>query len=150
VAASVHAVELTADVVWGVGRPDSMQASFSGFSPDDQTEIGLRAGLLGESLPAQLDRSFGSMIDTSDPLAELDGLGLPPSAEESVARLLVVERLLGRGRASRLTHFALGPPHLGERRVELEYIDPQRYSNEAPQTRRVEGTRRAGQPGQPQ
>jgi hypothetical protein len=58
-----------------------MQASFSGFSPDDQTEIGLRAGLLGESLPGQLDRSFGSMIDTSDPLAELDGIVLPPSAE---------------------------------------------------------------------
>jgi hypothetical protein len=148
-AASVHAVELTADVVWGDGRPDSMQASFSGFSPDDQTEIGLRAGLLGESLPAQLDRNFGSMIDTSDPLAELDGIGLPHSAEESVARLLVVERLLGRGRASRLTHFALGPPHLGERRVEVEYIDPQRYSTEAPQARRVEGTRRARQPRQP-
>jgi hypothetical protein len=89
------------------------------------------------------------MIDTTDPLTELDGLELPPSAEESVARLLGVERLLGRGRASRLTHFALGPPHLGERRVEVEYVDPQRYSNETPQTRRVEGTRRAGQPGQP-
>jgi hypothetical protein len=139
---SVHEVELAADVGWADGRPDSMEASFSGFSPGDQTEIGLRAGLLGEALPAQLDRSFGSMIDTHDPLAELDGLGLPPAEEESVARLLVVERLLGRRRASRLTHFALGPPHLGERRLELEYADPQRYTNEAPQTRRIEGTRR--------
>jgi hypothetical protein len=147
-AAAVHAVELTADVVWADGRPDSMEASFSGFSPDDQTEIGLRAGLLGEPLPAQLDRSFGSMIDTHDPLAELDRLGLPPSTEESIARLLVVERLLGRRRASRLTQFALGPDHLGERRVEIEYIEPQRYTNESPQTRRIEGTRRGASAGQ--
>lgn len=66
------------------------------------------------------------------------------SAEESVARVLIVERLLGRGRASRLTHFALGPPHLGERRLEVEYVDPQRYANETPQSRRLEGTRRGG------
>jgi hypothetical protein len=84
------------------------------------------------------------MIDLADPLAALDGLGLPPSAEEAVAWLLVVERLLGGKRASRLTHFALGPAHLGERRVELEYVEPQRYSNQAPGTRRIEGTRRVG------
>jgi hypothetical protein len=143
-AASVHEVELTADVAWADGRPNSMEASFSGFSPDDQTEIGLRAGLLGEPIPTQLDRNFGSMIDTQDPLAGLDGLGLPPSAEEPVARLLVVERLLGRGSGSRLTHFALGPPHFGQRRLEVEYVGPQRYANDAPQTRRIEGTRRAG------
>jgi hypothetical protein len=143
-AASVHEVELTADVAWADSHPNSMEASFSGLSPDDQTEIGLRAGLLGEPLPAQLDRNFGSMIDTHDPLAELDGLGLPQSAEEPVAQLLVVERRLGRGRASRLTHLALGPPHFGERRIEVEYAEPQRYANDAPRTRRIEGTRRAG------
>jgi hypothetical protein len=140
--ASVHEVEVSADVVWADGPPDSMESSFSGFSPDDQTEVGLRAGLLGEPLPAQLDQTFGFMIDTSDPLAELDGLGLPPSAEEAVARLLVVERLLGGKRASRITHFALGPAHLGERRVELEYIEPRRYANHTPGSRRIEGTRR--------
>lgn len=89
------------------------------------------------------------MIDTHDPLAALDGLGLPPAAEESVARLLVVERLLSRRRASRLTQFALGPPYLSERRLELEYVEPQRYTNEAPQTRRIEGTRKLRVLGQP-
>jgi hypothetical protein len=34
----------------------------------------------------------GFMIDTSEPLAELEGLMLPPAAEETVERLLVVER----------------------------------------------------------
>jgi hypothetical protein len=141
--ASVHEIELTADVSWADGRGGSMEASFNGMSPDDQTEAGLRAGLLGEPLPAQLASPFTSMIDTSDALDGLQGLRLPPAAEEAIARLLVVERLLGGKRASRVTHFALGPPHLGERRVELEYIEPKRYTNVEPGVRRIDGVRRA-------
>ena len=68
---------------------------------------------------------------------------LPPSAEDEVARLLVAERLLGGRRASRLAHFALGPSHLGDRRVELEYIEPRRYANQEPGARRIEGVRRS-------
>jgi hypothetical protein len=119
-----------------------MEASFSGLSPDDQTELGLRAGLLAEPLPPHVPGNFGFMIDTSDPLAELEGLMLPPAAEEAVGRLLVVERLLGAGRASRIERFALGPAHLGERRVELEYVEPRRYANHEPGLRRIERARR--------
>jgi hypothetical protein len=140
--ASAHDVELTADMSWADGGGGSMEASFNGLSPDDQTELGLRVGLLGEGLPPQLDGSFGFMIETSDPLAELDGLMLPPAAEEAVAGLLVTERLLGSGRASRIDHFALGPSHLGVRRVELEYVEPRRYANSEPGIRRIEGERR--------
>jgi hypothetical protein len=140
--ASVHEVEVKADMTWSDGRGGSMESSFSGFSPDDQTEIGLRAGLLGEALPSQLDRNFGFMIETSDPLVELDGLLLPPAAEEAIARLLIIERLIGGGRASRIDRFAMGPAHLGERRIELEYVEPRWYSNQEPGTRRIEGVRR--------
>jgi hypothetical protein len=93
--ASAHDVELFTEVSWADQHGDPMEATFSGFTPDDQTEIGLRAGLLGEPLPPQLDRNFGFMIDASDPLAELDGLMMPQSAEEALARLLVAERLFG-------------------------------------------------------
>jgi hypothetical protein len=140
--ASAHDVELSADVTWADGSGGSMEASFSGLSPDDQTELGLRAGLLAEPLPPQVDGNFGFMIDTSDPLAELEGLMLPPAAEEAIGRLLVVERLLGAGRASRIERFALGPAHLGERRVELQYVEPRRYANHEPGLRRIEGARR--------
>jgi hypothetical protein len=119
-----------------------MAASFNGLSPDDQTEIGLRAGLLGEPLPSQMDTNFGFMVDTSDPLAELAGSMLPLSAEEAVGRLLMVERLVGGGGASRLVRFALGPAHLGERRIEIEYVEPQRYMNREPGVRRIEGVYR--------
>jgi hypothetical protein len=142
-AASVHEIELTADVSWAEGRGGSMESSFNGLSPDDQTEIGLRAGLLGEPLPGQLAGSFGFMIDSSDPLAEIETLRLPPATEEAVGRLLVVERLLGGNRASRVTHFALGPAHLDQRRVELEWVEPQRYANREPGIRRIEGVRRS-------
>jgi hypothetical protein len=81
-------------------------------------------------------------MDTSDPLAELEGLMLPPAAEEAIGRLLVVERLLGAGRASRIERFALGPAHLRERRVELEYVEPRRYANHESGLRRIEGARR--------
>jgi hypothetical protein len=140
--ASVHDIEVAADVSWSDGRGGSLEASFSGFSPDDQTEIGLRVGLLGATPPPQLANSFGFMIDTSDPLAELEKLRLPHAAEEAVARLLITERLLAGGRASRIQHFALGPFHLGSRHIELEYVEPRRYSNREPGVRRIEGERR--------
>lgn len=139
---SVHDVELTADIAWSDGRGGGMEASFNGLSPDDQTEVGLRAALLGEPLPPGLDGSFGFMIDTSDPLADLAGLGLPSSAEEAVGRLLMIERLLGSSRASRIDRFELGPAHLGERRVALTYVEPHRYANHEPGTRTIEGARR--------
>jgi hypothetical protein len=143
-AASTHDVELTAEVSWADGHGGSMESSFSGFSPDDQTEIGLRAGLLGEPFPEQLDGTFGFMIDTSDPLAMLEGLMLPPSADEAVARLLLAERLLGGNRASRIARFALGPCRMGDRRIELEYVEPHRYANREPGVRQVAGERRCG------
>jgi len=139
---SAYEIELTADMSWADGRGGSMEASFNGLSPDDQTEVGLRVGLLGEALPPQLDGSFSVMIDTSDPLAEVDGLMLPPAAEEGIGRLLVTERLLGGGRASRIDRFSLGPANLGGRRVELEYVEPRRYTNREAGVRRIEGERR--------
>jgi hypothetical protein len=142
ITSSTHKVELTVEVAWADGHGSSMEASFNGLSPDDQTELGLRAGLLGEPLPSQMDRNFGFTIDTADPLLELNGLMLPPSTEEAVARLLVAERLVGDGHASRLARFSLGPSYLGDRRVELEYVEPQRYANHEPAVRRIEGVRR--------
>jgi hypothetical protein len=140
--ASGHDVELSADVTWADGSGGSMGASFSGLSPDDQTELGLRAGLLAEPLPPQVDGNFGFMIDTSDPLAELEGLMLAGGGRGGDWAPAGRRPLLGAGRASRIERFALGPAHLGERRVELEYVEPRRYANHEPGLRRIEGARR--------
>lgn len=50
--ASTHDLKISADVAWTQGSGGSMEAGFNGLSPDDQTEAGLRAGLLGEPLPS--------------------------------------------------------------------------------------------------
>jgi hypothetical protein len=102
----------------------------------------VEAGLLAERLPQQFDGVFASMIDALDPLAPLDGLVLTPATEEAIGALLMSERLLAPGKASHIDRFALGPPHLGQRRVELIYTEPRRYSNQEPGVRQIEGVRR--------
>jgi uncharacterized protein DUF4062 len=137
--ASVRHVELSAEVRWGEGRGGSMDAGTARLSPDDLTEAGLRAGLLGEPLPAALG-PMGFMVDATDPLLELPA-DLPPAAQEAVGGLLISERLLASGKAAYITRFALGPAHLGHRRVELLYGDPRRYTNVEPGERHIEGMR---------
>ena len=138
--ASVRDMEVAADVTWGEGRGGSMDSGTAGLTPDDLTEVGLRAGLLGESIPAALD-SMSFMVDTTDPIQAIP-MGLPPAAEEAIGSLLVAERLLATGEASHIDAFSLGPARLGERHVELVYIDARRYTNVEPRTRRIEGVRR--------
>ena len=139
--ASVRHVELSADVQWGEGRGSGMDAGTTGFSPDDLTEAGLRAGLLGEPLPTALG-SMQFLVDASDPLLDLP-TGLPPAAEQAVAHLLISARLLASGKAAYISRFALGPAHLDQQRVELIYGDPRRYTNVEPGERRIEGARDA-------
>jgi Domain of unknown function (DUF4062) len=139
--ASVRHLLITADVSWGEGRGGSMDAGTAGLSPDDLTQAGLRAGLLGDSLPSGLG-PMDFMVDATDPLAALP-TGLPPAAEEAVGGLLISERLLAPGKASYISRFALGPAHLGRRRVELTYGDPRRYTNVQPGERHIEGMRTA-------
>ncbi|WP_445152217.1 DUF4062 domain-containing protein [Baekduia sp. Peel2402] len=139
--ASVRHLEITADVSWGEGRGGSMETGTAGLSPDDLTEAGLRAGLLGDPLPSGLG-SMDFMVDATDPLAELP-TGLPPATEEAVGGLLISERLLASGKASYISRFALGPAHLGRRLVELTYGDPRRYTNVEPGERQIEGMRTA-------
>ncbi len=81
------------------------------------------------------------MIDTTDPLGPLTGLALTPAVEEAVGRLLLAERLLASGKASHIEWFALGPAHLGQRRLELTYVEPRRYANAQPGVRRIDGVR---------
>jgi hypothetical protein len=69
---------------------------------------------------------------------------LTPAAEEAIGALLISERLLGSRKASRIERFALGPPHLGQRRVELVDVEPRRYSDHEPGMRHLEGVRGTG------
>ena len=135
-------VTVNLSVEWTSGG-DSMAAGTTGYSADDLTEISVKAGLLGEPLPRELD-GMSFLIEVEDPLAELQALSLPEGAVPALARLLVVEHLVGSRRASAVEGFALGPSHRGDRHLQLTWREPERYSNVEPRSRSVEGVRRWG------
>ena len=78
-----------------------MDAGTTGFTADDLTEVGLDCcGLLGQSLREPINTMLGRVfVDTTDPLADLVAVRQSEGSIEPIARLLVVEHLLGKGRA---------------------------------------------------
>jgi hypothetical protein len=133
-------IELVLNVDWSTTGRDSLTAT-SGYSGEDLIEVGVRAGLLGEELPEQLRGTYSFMVDGSDPLSELQGVHVPEGSLQSIARLFVVEALVGQQRASSIESFTLGPLVNGARRIEVRWREPQRYSNETPGSRSLEGQR---------
>lgn len=136
---AIRTVTLGLTVDWATGG-DSMAAGTLGYSAQDLTELGIRAGLLGEPLPGQLS-GFGSFADTTDPLGPLSGVRVPEGSLQAVARLLVVERLVGQRKAAAVERFTLGPLRSGRRHVELAWREPRIYSNAEPERREITGER---------
>jgi len=139
--ATASRLRIAAAVEWADGRRPSTAAGLNGVTVEEQVAVGLSAGLFGTPLPPQLGL-LASSIDSSDPLADLDRLGLPFSVYEPVARLLIVERLVGRHAASRVEHVAVGPEHVGSREVEVAWTDARYAQNVEPERRELSGTRR--------
>jgi hypothetical protein len=133
-------VTLQAKVSWA-RRADSMAAGTARYSTEDLTEIAVKVGLFGEAMPSELGR-MGFLVAAIDPLAELQTMQVPEGAVQPLARLLVVEQLVGGRRASAIEGFALGPARGGERQVEISWWEPRRYTNVEPNLRSVNGKRR--------
>jgi hypothetical protein len=72
-------------------------------------------------------------------LACLPELKLSEDAVPAVAEVLLVEALVGTGRADRVTALRLGPANRGRRRLLLEWLARRRFSNVEPERRSVEG-----------
>jgi len=141
-ARSSRTVEIELRVSWSDGSGSQMAVGTQGYSADDLVAIGLESGLLRVQAPADLDAiSWGGLLNVSDPLQPLLALQLPADAISSIARLLIVERLLGTDGASHIDSFDLGPENRGNRRLSLAYTDARRYTNEDPGTRLIEGVR---------
>jgi len=131
--------DLTIAVSFDPTGKDFMRMSTGGLSADDIVERSLRTALLGEAVPAAL-HDFG-LGRVDDPWSELTQVRVSEDSVRSLARLLLVEYLVGGGRASAVERFDLGPLHAGRRRVELAYYEPELYVNQAPQLRRIAGER---------
>ena len=121
---------------------NQMRVAMNGLSADDIVERSLRAALFGERLPDELS-VFGRR-DVEDPWAGLSATNLAEDSVASLARLLLVERLLGSGDAGAVDQFRLGALRSGKRWVELTYWEPQVYTNVAPEMRTISGERTWG------
>lgn len=115
----------------------SMSEGGRTYSPQDLTEMGVRAALLGETVP--LTGISESMARMPNPLEQLPALRLSEEVIRPVAHLLLTEALVGTRKASRITQFRLGPAIGGKRRLVLAWQAPRHYNNVAPEERRIQG-----------
>lgn len=121
-------------------RTTLQDVTFGSRSPDDLTELAVRVALFGE--PNPLDQ-MAFMAEMPNPFHALNAIGLGEDAVHAVAEVLLTEELVGSGRAQRVTALRVGPKRRGTRRVMLEWLPRQRYSNVLPDVRSAEGEVRA-------
>ena len=132
VSLQLELIEAQRDVLADVG--------FEGLEPDEVTDLILRAALLGES-NQRATHGMGYLPEMADPLQPLREAAVPDEVMRPLAELMVVEELVGGGRASRVTRFRLGGSVGGQRRLELQWEPPRRYANERrPRKFELEGT----------
>lgn len=134
--AAFSTATVTLALEWTSGT-DSMRFGTSSYTADDLGEIGLRMSLLGEAQPERFDRFLLGNVE--DPLAPLVGSAVPERAIAAIARLLLVEYLVGGQRAGSVEAFSLGPVHHGRRRLALSWKEPKQYANAESHSRAIEG-----------
>lgn len=117
-----------------------MRAGTSGMSSERLLEAGVKRLFLSEELPASVRGGLEFLADTGIDEANLrQAFELPNEIAEAITRLVMAEGLIGTGNAGRVIEASVGPRVGDTRRIALEWLDPSRYVNVQPATRRVEG-----------
>jgi hypothetical protein len=88
------------------------------------------------------DQHIGFMTEMPDPLEPLRAAHVPDEIVRPLAELLIVDELVGSGRAERVTAFKLGASVGGMRNLTLEWVPFSHYTNERATTRRIKGQAR--------
>lgn len=123
-------------------RRDSLiEMSINGRSAAEIAEIALRVTLFRERNPLE-DQHMGFMTEMPDPLAPLRTARVPDEIVRPLAELLIVDELVGSGRAERVTAFRLGASVGGMRKLTVEWVPFRHYTNERATTRMIEGQAR--------
>lgn len=116
-----------------------LDVAYGSLSPDDLTELALRVALLGELNPLG---PMAFMAEIANPLTGIHQMGLDEDSFAGAAEVLLVESLVGSGRAERITTLRIGPARSG-RPLRLNWVAPRRYSNVEPERRWIEGKLRS-------
>ena len=116
-----------------------LDVAYGSLSPDDLTELALRVALLGEPNPLG---PMAFMAEIANPLTGIHQMGLDEDSFAGAAEVLLVESLVGSGRAERITTLRIGPARSG-RPLRLNWVAPRRYSNVEPERRWIEGKLRS-------
>lgn len=117
-----------------------LDVGYNDLAPDDLTDLGLRTALFGEPNPLAAD-FMDFMTEMPDPFQPLRDARVPDEIVRSLAEMMLVDELVGSGRAARVTRFKLGASVGGLRRLELDWEPPRRYANDARQPpRQLAGT----------
>jgi hypothetical protein len=87
--------------------------------------------------PGGPDGGWGAI---ADPFEQLRSAGIGEESIRPIARLLLVEALVGSGRTEGIIAFRLGPPRpSGQRALELRWRERRRYQNIEPDERAFRG-----------
>ena len=112
-----------------------IDVSYADRSPEDLTELALQVALFGEPNPLG---HMASMAEIDNPIPAIAQIGLDEDSFAGAAEVLLVESLVGSGRAARITALHIGPARSG-RPLRLEWEAPRRFSNVDPERRQIEG-----------
>ncbi len=135
-AGRARAVTVEGAPVEDQSRSSLLDVTFEGHTPEALTELAVRVALFGEPNPLG---TMGFFAQMENPFRTLNALRLSEDAVGAVAEILLVEELVGSGRAERLTMVRVGPVRRGKRRVALKWLPRQRYTNVPPEPRGAEG-----------
>ena len=119
-------------------RNHLIEISMNGYTAAQLTQAALKSALFGESNPLA-DRHLGFIAETPDPLAGLRSASVPDEISRPLAELLIVEALVGSGRAARIKDFRLGAKVGGRRRLAFGWKPLALYSGEPAETMGVDG-----------
>jgi hypothetical protein len=115
-----------------------IEMSVNGRSAAELAELALRTALFQERNPLG-DQHLGFLAEIPDPLEQLRAARVSDEIARPLAELLIVDALVGSGRAARVTEFRLGAAVRGVRRLTLGWEPPRRYSNERLEARAIAG-----------
>jgi hypothetical protein len=117
---------------------NQMRMGTTGYGADDLTEVALRHQFFSEPIPEHL--AMMGLATTGIEAGDLTQcFELPNEVAEAVTRLVVLEGLVGGGRASRIIQFEIGPRTQGRRRLLLEWEDPVVCRDQPPNRRAISG-----------